>query len=232
MDTGRKLIVGEALGDVFALYRRHFGVLIPIAFWLFLAVSVLAGIAGTSFGLTLVVGVLALAVGTLYQGMVVRLVDETHSGRGASSIGELIASVGPVLTTLVAAGLVAAAGIVLGLAFFIVPGCILMTIWAVIAPVVVIERRALTDAFDRSRELVRNFGWPVFGTVISAKLIAALVTIVLVELGGAIADGPILRIVLVALAATFAAPIEGLVAAVLYYRLLVLKNEAPASVLE
>ena len=36
----------------------------------------------------------------------------------------------------------------------IVPGLILLTIWAVIAPVIVVERSGVIDAFRRSRELV------------------------------------------------------------------------------
>jgi hypothetical protein len=225
MESGRHLAVGDVLSEVFALYQQHFGVLIPTAFWLFLVVSIAAGISGTSLGLTIVAGILALAVGTLYQGMVVRLVDDTRAG-GRSSVRELIGSVGPVLVTLVAASLIAAVGILVGLLLFFVPGCILMTIWAVIAPVIVIERRDLSAAFSRSQELVRGYGWPVFGSVLSASLIAAVATLVLGELGGAIAGGPLLRIVFSALAATLAAPVNGLVAVVIYYRLVVLKDPA------
>ena len=50
--------------------------------------------------------------------------------------------------------------------------------WAVIAPVIVVERRGVFDAFGRSRQLVRGNGWPVFGTVLVAFLIAAVASIV------------------------------------------------------
>jgi hypothetical protein len=227
MNVGPRLSVGETLNEVFALYREHFGVLIPAAFWLFLAVSIVGGLAADAgTGLLLVTAVLALAVGTLYQGIVVTLVHSARLGRD-SSFGELIGSVGPVLATLIATSVLAAIGTLAGLLFFVVPGCILMTIWAVIAPAVVIERRDLSGAFRRSQQLTAGFGWPVFGAVIVANLIAGIAAIVLGSIGESIAGGPLLRIVFGALAATFAAPITALVAAVLYYRLLELKPDPP-----
>lgn len=228
MNVGPRLSVGETLNEVFALYQEHFGVLIPTAFWLFLVVSILVGIAGSTFGLLVVAAVLALAVGILYQGMVVSLVHRTRDGGDEPSVGELIGSVGPVLTTLVVASVLAAIGEFFGLVFFIVPGCILMTIWAVVAPAIVIERRDLSAAFSRSQQLTAGYGWPVFGAVISANLIAGVATLVLGNIGEEIAGGPLLRIVFGALATTFAAPITALVAAVLYYRLLALKGERAA----
>ncbi len=89
-----------------------------------------------------------------------------------------------------------------------------------IAPVIVVERSGVIDAFGRSRELVRGNGWPVFGVIIVAFLIAGVANAILSAIAGAIADGVILHIVFSALASTVTAPITALVAAVLYYRLL------------
>jgi hypothetical protein len=226
MTDGPKLRVGDVLNEVFAHYQENFGVLIPTAFWLFLGASILAGIAGSSFVLVAIAAVLALAVGTLYQGMVVSLVAAKRAGRPTPSVSELFSSVSPVLPTLLSTSVIAAVGVFFGFVFFIVPGCILLTIWAVVAPAVVIERRNVSGAFTRSQELVRDFGWPVFGASISAALIAGIATLILGNIGEAIAGGPFLRIVFSALAATFAAPITALVAAVLYYRLLAIKGAA------
>jgi MFS family permease len=227
MDRGNSLGVGDVLNRVFDLYKQHFGVLIPAAFWLFLVVSILGGVLSRTNALALLIFyVVSLAVAILYQGMVVSLVHDVQDGRRDSSVGELFRSVGQVLGTLIAASLLY--GIATGIGFFllIVPGCILLTIWAVIAPAIVIEKRGVMASFGRSRELVRGFGWPVFGTVILAALIAAVASVILLAIAGAIAGGPILRIVFGALASTLTAPIGGLVAAVLYYRLLELKNES------
>jgi hypothetical protein len=143
MNPSPKLPVGETLGEVFSLYKGHFGVLIPAAFWLFLPVSILAGIAGNkNVGLLGLAAILTFAVAMLYQGMVVNLVHDVQDGRRDSSVSELISSVGPVLPTLLVTSIIY--GVAVGVGFFllVVPGCILLTIWAVIAPAIVIEKKA------------------------------------------------------------------------------------------
>jgi MFS family permease len=225
MERNSGLRVGDVLNRVFDLYKEHFGVLIPAAFWLFLVVSILGGVVGRQgAGLLLIVAVVGFAVAILYQGMVVSLVHDVRDGRRDSSVGELFASVGPVFGPLVGASILYGIGVGIGFFLLIVPGCILLTIWAVIAPAIVIERKDVFGSFGRSRELVRGFGWAVFGTVIVATLITAVAGFILTAIAEAIAGGPILRIVFGALASTLTAPIGGLVAAVLYYRLLELKG--------
>jgi hypothetical protein len=231
MNPGSKLSVGDVLNRVFALYKEHFGVLIPVAFWLFLVVSILGGILSRTNALALLIFfIVTFAAAILYQGMVVSLVRDVQDGRRDSSVGELFSSVSPVLGALVGASILY--GLAVGIGFFllIVPGCILLTIWAVIAPVIVIEKKGALDSFGRSRELVRGNGWPVFGTVIVAALITVVVGAILGAIAEGIAGGPILRIVFGALASTLTAPIGGLVAAVLYYRLLAIKGAAPGPV--
>ncbi len=151
--------------------------------------------------------------------MVVELVRDVQDGRRDSSVGDLVRSVMPVLGPLIGAGILAGLGIGGGFILLIVPGLILLTMWAVIAPAIVIERRGVFDAFGRSRQLVKGQGWPVFGTVVVAYLIGFLAEIVFLLIANGIADGAIVRIVFSALASTIAAPISALVAAVLYYRL-------------
>ena len=57
-------------------------------------------------------------------------------------------------------------GILVGFILLIVPGLFLLTIWAVVAPVTVLERPGIFAAFGRSRELVRGHGWTVFGALV------------------------------------------------------------------
>jgi hypothetical protein len=137
----------------------------------------------------------------------------------------------PVLGPLIGAGILAGLGIGAGLVLLIVPGLYLLTIWAVIAPAIVIERRGIFDAFGRSRHLVSGNGWPVFGTIIVAFLITVVASIVLTAIANSIADGPLVRIVFNALASTLTAPITALVASVLYFRLLDLRQPVAEGVL-
>jgi len=224
----RKLSVGESLSRTFSIYRDQAGVLIPVAFWLFLAVSILEALSAGNVGLGLFAVVVSLAVSTLYQGTVVGLVSDVQDGRRDHSVGEQMRSVAPVVLPLIGAGLLSGLGIVAGFVLLIVPGLYLLTIWAVIAPVIVVERSGVFDAFGRSRQLVRGNGWPVFWTVVVAFLITFAAVVVFAAIAVALSEGILVEIVLLTLGATFTAPIPALVASVLYFRLLDLQPP-PAS---
>jgi hypothetical protein len=219
-DMRTDLDVGGTLREVFETYREQAGVLLPVAFWLFLIVAIVNGLVGDDLALFPVTIVVSTIVATLYEGMVVGLVRDVQDGRRDSSVRDLIDSAVPVLLPLIAVGILAGIGIGLGFLLLIVPGLILLTIWAVVAPVVVVERPGIIDAFRRSHDLVRGNGWQVFGVIIVAFLIAAVAGFILNAIAVSIAEGPIIRIVFSALASTLTAPITALVAAVLYFRLL------------
>ncbi len=222
----RRLEVGPTLSEVFAIYRDQAGVLLPVAFWLFLVVAIVDGLTEGDFSLFWIGLVVGLAVGTLYQGMVVTLVQDVQDGRRDASVGDLMRSALPVLGALLGAGILAGLGVGAGFLLLVVPGLYLATIWAVIAPAIVIERRGVFDAFGRSRQLVKGQGWPVLGTIVVAYLISFVAAIAFVAIADSIADGPLLRIVFSALASTITAPVAALVAAVLYFRLLEIKGRA------
>jgi hypothetical protein len=215
----RKLDVGGTLSEVFSIYGANAGVLLPVAFWLFLVVAIVNGLVGSSLILLLLAAVVGIVAGTLYQGMVVNLVRDVQDGRRDFSAGELLSSATPFIAPLIGAGILAGIAIGIGLFLLLVPGLILLTIWAVIAPVIVVEKSGVMDSFGRSRELVRGNGWPVFGAIVVAFLIVIVGGLVFGVIAAAIADGPLLRIVFSALASTITAPISALVAAVLYFRL-------------
>ncbi|HYH53064.1 MAG TPA: hypothetical protein VD761_02955 [Solirubrobacterales bacterium] len=216
----QKIEVGETLGEAFRLYREQAGVLLPVAFWLFLAVAIVEELTFAALGLYVLASVLSLAVITLYQGMVVRLVSDVRDGRRDSGVGDLIRSVVPVLWPLIGAGILSAFGVAGGFLLLVVPGLYLLTIWAVIAPVIVVERRRVFDAFGRSRQLVRGNGWPVLWTVLVSFLIAMVVTAAFLAIIASLSDEVLLRIVVGALGSMITAPVAALVASVLYFRLL------------
>ncbi|HET9198716.1 MAG TPA: hypothetical protein VFN92_10745 [Solirubrobacterales bacterium] len=223
-----KLSVGETLAEAFSLYRDHAGVLLPVAFWLFLAAAIVEALTIEVLALFWIGIVASLAVGTLYQGVVVGLVRDVRGGRPDSSAGDLMGSVLPVFWPLIGASLLTALGVAGGLFLFAVPGLYLLTVWAVVAPVVVVERRRVTDALGRSRQLVRGSGWPVLGAVAVGFLIATVAVLGLTALATGIVEGEIVGLVFTVLAQTVAAPIAALIAAVLYFRLLEIERTRPA----
>jgi len=216
----RKLDVGGTLSQIFSTYGDQAGVLLPVAFGLFLLVAVINGIiAGSLILLPLGLAVSVVAA-TLYQGMVVGLVRDVQDGRRDASVGELIEATWPVVLPLIGAGILAGLGIGIGFLLFIIPGLILLTIWSVIAPVIVVERSGVIDAFGRSRALVKGNGWPVFGVIFVVFLITAIASGILGAIGAGISDSFGMRVLVNVIASTLTAPIAALAASTIYFNLL------------
>jgi hypothetical protein len=78
----------------------------------------------------------------------------------------MLESVWPVLLGLIVASFLYGIGVAIGLILLIVPGLIVLTWWAVVAPVIVIERAGIIEAFGRSRRLVDGNGWIVLAAPI------------------------------------------------------------------
>lgn len=224
----RKLDFGTTLNEIFAIYGARAGVLLPVAFWFFLVVAIVDGFTGSSLALLPLALIISTIVSTLYQGVVVGLVRDVQDGRLDAPAGELIRAALPVVGPLIGAAILSGIAIGIGLFLLLVPGLFLLTIWAVIAPAIVIERTGVLAAFGRSRELVRGNGWAVFGVILVAYLITAAGALVFGTIAASVADGPLVRIVFSALASTITAPIPALAAGVLYYRLLPLQVPSPA----
>jgi hypothetical protein len=225
----RKLDVGGTLSQTFSIYGQQAGVLLPLAFGLYLLVAVISGLFAGNFFLSLIAIGIGVIAGTLYQGMVVSLVRDVQDGRRDSSVGQLIEQTWPVVAPLVGAGILAGIGIAIGLIILIVPGLILLTIWAVIAPVIVVERSGAIDAFGRSRALVKGNGWQVFGVIFVVFLITGIAGVVLGLNGAGISDTFVMRALFSLIASTLTAPITALAASTIYFNLIALQAAAPAA---
>lgn len=223
----RKLDIGATLSQIFSIYGNQAGVLLPVAFGLFLVVAVINGLLAGSFILVPLGLAVSVVAATLYQGMVVGLVRDVQDGRRDSSVGELIEATWPVVLPLIGAGILSGIAIGIGFLLIIVPGLILLTIWAVIAPVIVVERSGVIDAFGRSRELVRGNGWQVFGVIFTVFLISAVVGFIFAAIGVSISDSVGMRILFNVIASTLTAPITALAAATIYFRLLAFEDGPP-----
>jgi hypothetical protein len=226
----RKLDVGGTLSQAFSIYGSQAGVLIPLALVLFLVVAVINGIAAGSLILLPIGLAVSIIAGTLYTGMVVTAVGDMQDGQRDYSVGDLANSAKHVILPLIGAGLLAGIGIGIGFLLFVIPGLFLMTIWAVIAPVIVLERVGVLASFGRSRQLVRDNGWRVFGVIVSVVIIVFVVRMVLGAIAVGIDDSAVARIIFDWIGSSLTAPITAIVAAVIYFHLKTVKEGgAPAA---
>lgn len=209
LDPG--LVINRAL----QIYRDQAAVLLPAALALFAIQAIL--VVALSDALGAVVSFATMILSTFYGGMVVKLVQDVQDGRRDNTVGELFASVGPVLLSLVVAAIVLGICVAIGLVLLLIPGLYLLTIWAVVAPVIVIERPSVFAAFGRSRELVRGNGGPVFVIILIVFVGLAVINVLVSILTAGLGDGASAAITWVFNAAT--APITALTAAVLYFTL-------------
>lgn len=167
---------GSVVSQIWEIYRDQFPVLFGTAALLFALQFVISLLLGSAASIALAILFSALSI--LYQGMVVKLVQDVQDGRRNHSVGELLRSVEPVFWPLVAVSILAGIGVAIGFVLLIVPGLILLVIWAVVAPVTVLERPGIFAAFRRSRELVRGNGWNVFGVLVLVFLAVVLISII------------------------------------------------------
>lgn len=182
------MTIGSVLDETWTLYTRFFLRFFLIALGVFAVVNVLyalllEAVGSGSSGMGLLVAVLTLAIGTVgtfwLQGVFVHAVRDARGGTGAGSgIADLYRRVMPVLGALVGAGVLAGVAIAVGL-LLVVPGLVLLTWWAFIAPVIVLERQRIRGSFGRSRQLVRGNGWTVFGLILITALLSAVAALLL-----------------------------------------------------
>jgi hypothetical protein len=212
---GSGISPGEVVSRVWAIYRNQFGVLVGTALILF-ALQFLIALA-LSGSLILVVAVLFWVISTLYQGMVVKLVNDVRDGRRDHSVGDLLRSVEPVLIPLMIVSVLFGFGVAIGFILIIIPGLILLTIWSVVAPVTVLEHPGVFAAFGRSRELVRGNGWSVFGVIVLLYLGVIVVSLVSSGIASGLGTGG--RAFVQFLITALLAPVPALGASVLYFEL-------------
>lgn len=227
--------VGGVLSRVFSIYQSQAAVLLPLAFGLFLLVAVVTGLLP---GVLAVIGALVGIVAQLvFQGTVVKLVEDVQDGRRDHSAGDLIESVRPVLWPLflvgLLVGLIAAVPILITIGIAVIAGALaipfglaafvailyILVIFSVAGPVVVVERPGVVASLHRSRELVRGHGWTVLGIFVVLFLIVFILSIIFGAIGAALGDSAVVRIIVNVISSTITAPLTALAAAVLYFTL-------------
>ena len=217
--SGNRIEASSVISEAFETYGKYIAPLLGGSAIVIGIAGVINGLCSISGSLVLVLlgGIVSLVAQVLYTGYVVKLVQDVRDGHLDFSMGELFSAAAPFIGTLILNGILY--GIAVGIGFFllIVPGLILITIWAVVAPSIVVENQGVIDAFGRSRELVRGQGWAVFFTILMAFLIILIVTFLAAVIGASIGDAG--RVIVQALANVVVVPIAALVSSILFFEL-------------
>jgi hypothetical protein len=218
------------LGEAWQMYKAHAKHLLAIAFVIYLGAAVIAALLALAGAVgALLAFVVEIIAAFLLQATLVKAVQDVRDGRADLSLGETVSAATPYLWPVLAASFLAAIAIAIGLALLIVPGLYLITIWAVIVPVIVLERAGIIAAFGRSYQLVRGRGWHVFVTLVLVFVIMLVVELVLGIIFAALPY--VWRSGLSSIiSGTLIAPFVALVVTLVYYRLSGADQPAPPPV--
>ena len=216
-------------GEAWGLYKAHWKHFFSIAIVVFLFLAAIGILLAFILGwLGILIGAFISIAGTFWlQGALIQAVSDVRDGRADLSVSETFSQVYPKLWTIIGVGILLGIAIAFGLLLLIVPGLYLMTIWIAVIPAVVLENRSIGESFGRSRELVRGYGWNVFGTIVVTILILIGVGIVVGLVLSPLADW-LASLIQQVVANTVVTPFVVAVWTLVYYRLKGQEEAAPA----
>jgi len=213
----QRIVPGAVVARIWSLYRANAAVLLPAALVLFAIQLIIELIAPTALGVLLSL-VVAWVLSLLYQGFVVEVVAQARVGAVVAGQGELLRAVTPALGALIAISVLSAIGEGIGFVLFVIPGLMLLTMWSVVVPVEVLERRGVFGSFGRSRELVRGNGWNVFGVIVFVYATVFVILVLAAALTSSV--GTVGRDLVQWAVSVALMPVVALSASVLYFELL------------
>jgi hypothetical protein len=201
------------------MYKAHARHLLLLAFVIYLGAAVVAALLGLAGNVGAFLSWIAsMFAAFLLQASLVKAVQDEREGRREMTIADTVNAAMPFLVPVAIVSIVAGIAIAIGLILLLVPGLWLMTIWAVIIPVIIIERSGAFESFGRSQDLVRGRGWHVFFTLVLVYIIqliaGLLLDVIFSALPASLRDG-----LSTVIAGTLVAPFLAIVVTLIYYRL-------------
>ena len=181
--------IGDVLSDALTGYRVFWRHLAPLALMggaAVLALVIILVVALGSIGLVAAVFI-SIVANFWIAGLLIQTVDDSMQGEGDASIETSFRAFFPLMNTVSGAALILTAAMLPGLALsstghpilglpLMIGGIVVLTWWALVIPLIVIEKCFIGEALVRSRELVSGRGWQVFGFLAVVGLLSGLVS--------------------------------------------------------
>jgi len=165
------LVVGALPGLLMSYLSLQLGLGTP-------GVSANGGISSSGFvGAVFLSSVISLIVASIVQAALTRATVSATEGVRAT-FGESLGSALRVILPLIGLTILFTLGIGVGFMLLLIPGIILLTMWAVAIPALVIERDGIGAAFRRSAELTKGARWKIFGLLLVLLVIYWLLAVV------------------------------------------------------
>jgi len=184
--SGSNLEFGPVLRRIGNGYRRDWPMLLLVGLLVFVPLGLLTALdpfAGyetddwdglssvLQIGLAIAQSIVVLLGTVFYSGVVAAGEQERHSGE-RHSFGHVARTLP--YGTLILADLALIIVLAFGFLFLIVPGFILMTWLALIAPIIEMEKLNVRSSFRRSRAMVKPYFWRVAGVIIPVTVLQSL----------------------------------------------------------
>jgi hypothetical protein len=169
----RPLSLAEVLDRGFRVLRDHLRLLVGIAAWAWIPYGVLLALSESNkiyAGLAMLV---FLIVSPLMYAALIIAVGEVYLDQPAT-ISSAYRSTRALVVPIIGTFLLLYVLVALALLAFIIPGIYFMVCWALVTPVMIVERRFGIAALRRSRELVKGAWGRTFAILFVAGLIASV----------------------------------------------------------
>ncbi|WP_029062640.1 hypothetical protein [Labrenzia sp. DG1229] len=234
--------VGAIIGESFSILFGHFVQVIIIGFVPTLIGFLISGML-TGFNVALgleaqdfsgagsaVASVLSIVINMVVYSITTALLVQLAYDAKLSRPIRIGRYLGPAISVVVPLAIMTIAVTILvgiGLMLLIVPGLWVYAVFAVIAPVIVIERVGF-GAMGRSRFLTKEFRWPIVGALVLALILSMIISFVALFVVGIIASfgsiGLVLGVILFAGLSTLGAGYMSILVALIYARLREIKE--------
>src|SRR2546422_7241927 len=199
----RELGLGEVISKTFEVYRRDFakyfvlfavvGVIVQVVTTLAQQAFVLptlpvnptpqqfsswfSALFGPLFLLIAVIFVVNIVFSTIAEGSAIRLASEQIT-KGQVNLGASIRFAVSKLLSIWALSIIVGIIVLLGIIALIIPGIILAIMYSLALPVLLIEKKGVTESMGRSRQLVSHRWGKTFGTFLVLGIIVLIASLI------------------------------------------------------